>query len=165
MLHRRRHAAIPAHRTQADEQIQQLTQRNVQRSDAAADRRRQRAFDADVVLAKGLDGFVRQPVVELLEGFLARVDFLPRNFFSPSVRLLDGGVEDAHAGAPDVAAGAIAFDERNDRIVRHDESSGAEADCVGHNGLGQVTCRRPEDFREGCGKLCGKHQLVTRLLR
>ena len=50
MLHRRRHALVPAHRAQADEQVEQLAQRDVQRSDAAADRRRQRALDADEIL-------------------------------------------------------------------------------------------------------------------
>ena len=50
MLDRRRHALIPANRPQADVEIEQLTQRDVQRPDAAADRRRQRAFDADEVL-------------------------------------------------------------------------------------------------------------------
>ena len=49
MLHRRRHALEPAHRPQADIQIEHLAQRDVQRSDAAADRRGQRAFDADEV--------------------------------------------------------------------------------------------------------------------
>ena len=38
-------------------------------------------------------------------------------------RLLDGGVEDADAGAPDVGAGAVTFDIRNDRIVGNDEPS------------------------------------------
>ena len=38
-------------------------------------------------------------------------------------RLLHGGVEDADAGAPDVGPGAVTFDERNDRIVGHDEAS------------------------------------------
>ena len=50
MLHRRRHAREIAHRPQADVQIEHLPQRDVQRADAAADRRRQRALDADEVL-------------------------------------------------------------------------------------------------------------------
>ena len=36
-------------------------------------------------------------------------------------RLLHRRVEDAHAGAPDVGSGAVAFDERDDRIVGHDQ--------------------------------------------
>ena len=97
--------------------------RDVQRTDAAADRRRQRTLDADQVRAKGLDGLVRQPVVELLEAFLARVDFHPRDLLLAAVRLRDRRVEHAHARAPDVGAGAVAFDERDDRIVGNDELS------------------------------------------
>ena len=69
MLHRRRHALEPAHRAQADVEVEHLAQRDVQRADAAADRRRQRPLDADVVRAERLDGLVGQPVVELLEAF------------------------------------------------------------------------------------------------
>ena len=123
MLDRRRHASVPADRPQADEQIEHLAQRDVQRSDAAADRRRQRPLDADVVLAERLDGLVRQPVVELLEALLAGVDFHPRDLLLAAVRLVDGGIEHAHARAPDVGTGAVAFDERDDRIVGHDELS------------------------------------------
>ena len=153
MLHRRRHALEPAHRAQADVQVEHLPQRDVQRADAAADRRGQRALDADEVLAERLDRLVRQPVVELLEALLAGVDFHPRDLPLAAVGLLDGGVEHADAGAPDVRAGAVAFDERDDRIVRHDEL----VRCVRRRWrrcalvisvLGQVTCRRAEDFRE-----------------
>jgi hypothetical protein len=38
----------------------------------AAHRRGQRAFDADEIILERLDGVVRQPVVEFLEGRLAR---------------------------------------------------------------------------------------------
>ena len=132
MLDRRRHALEPAHRPQADVQIEQLTQRDVERPDAAADRRRQRTLDADVVLAERLDRLVRQPGVELLEALFAGVDFLPRDLPLAAVRFLDRGVEHAHAGAPDVGAGAVAFDERDDRIVRHDELSVAARDGCAH---------------------------------
>ncbi len=40
-----------------------------------------------------------------------------------AVRFLNRGVEDANAGPPDVRAGAVAFDERDDRIIRHDETT------------------------------------------
>ena len=47
--HRRRHAAEPAHRAQADVEVEDLAQRHVERADAATDRRGQRALDADQV--------------------------------------------------------------------------------------------------------------------
>ena len=163
MLHRRRHALEPAHRPQAHVQIQQLTKRDVERADAAADRRRQRTLDADVVLPEGVDGLVGQPGVELLEALFAGVDFLPRNLPLPAERFLDGGVQHAHAGAPDVGTGAVAFDERDDRIVRHDELSVLARDGCAHKVLGQVTMPAAEDFRERCGKLCGKRLAFTPL--
>jgi hypothetical protein len=79
MLDWRRHALEPAHRPQADVQIQQLPKRDVERPDAAADRRRQRTLDANVVLAERVDRLIRKPRVELLEALFAGVDFLPRD--------------------------------------------------------------------------------------
>src|SRR5436190_13469556 len=51
MLHRRRHAREPLHRAEADIQIEHLPQRHVQRTNAAADRRGQRSFDANEIFA------------------------------------------------------------------------------------------------------------------
>ena len=52
VLHRRRHALEPAHRAQAHVEVEDLAQRDVQRADAAADRRGQRPLDPDQVLAE-----------------------------------------------------------------------------------------------------------------
>ena len=60
----RGHALEPAHRAQAHVQIEQLPQRDIERADAAADRRRQRALDRHQVVAAGRDGLIRQPGVE-----------------------------------------------------------------------------------------------------
>ena len=71
----------------------------------------------------------------------------------PPYAFCDGRVEHAHAGAPDVRTGAVAFDERNDRVVRHDELTVLARDrrtaCgrfergkIRHMFLGQVTCVR-----------------------
>src|SRR5262249_51795455 len=65
MFHRRGHAVVPAYGTETDEQVQELTQRDVQRSDPTANRRGQRTFDADEIVPKRFDRFVGQPVVEL----------------------------------------------------------------------------------------------------
>ena len=65
MLHGRGHAGEPLHRAQADVEVEHLAQRDVERADAAADGRGQRALDADEVFLERLDGVIRQPVVEL----------------------------------------------------------------------------------------------------
>ena len=123
MFHRRRHAFVPADRAEADEEVEHLPQRYVQRPDAAAHRRRERSLDADQVVTKGLDGIVRQPIVELLEALLTRVDLEPGDLPLAAVSLRDRGVEDAHAGTPNIRTGAVTFDERDDRIVRNDETA------------------------------------------
>ena len=83
------------------------------------------------VLLEGLDGLVGQPVVGLLERLLAGEHFLPLDLALALVGLLDGGVEDAHAGAPDVAAGAVTFDEGDDGAVRGlDGAVGGDLDRI-----------------------------------
>ena len=82
MLHRRGHALEILHRPQADEEIEHLPQRDIERADAAADRRRQRSFDADEIFAERLDRVIRQPVIELVLRRLSREDFEPRDLSS-----------------------------------------------------------------------------------
>ena len=62
----------PAHRAQAHVEVEDLAQRDVERADAAADRRGERALDADEVLAERVDGLVGQPVAGRVERLLAR---------------------------------------------------------------------------------------------
>src|SRR5439155_19646495 len=85
-------------------------------------------FDADKVLAKGLDRVVGQPRVELFETFFTGVDFHPRDPACAPVGLLHRRVEDAHARTPDVGTRAVAFDEWNDRIVGNDEPAALARD-------------------------------------
>ena len=144
-LDRRRHALEPAHRAQADVEVEHLAQRDVQRADAAADRRGQRALDRHQVLAAGRDGFVRQPGVEQVVGLLAGVDLHPVDLALAAVGLLHGGVEHAHRGAPDVRAGAVAFDERDDRLIGHGELAVLDRDFLplrGHVELERCRHRR-----------------------
>ena len=121
MLHGRGHAGEILHRPQADVEIEHLAQRDVQRADAAADRRGQRALDADEEFLERLDGVVRQPVVELVLGSFAGEDFHPGDLAFAAVGLLHRGIEHAQARGPDVRAGAVAADERNDRVVGNGE--------------------------------------------
>src|SRR5208283_2754849 len=101
---------------QADVEVEHLAERDVERADAAADRRGERAFDADEIFLERLDGVVRQPVVEFLETFLAGEDLEPGNFALAAVSLRDCRVEYADARRPDVRAGAVAANERQDWI-------------------------------------------------
>jgi hypothetical protein len=73
------------HRAQADVEVEHLAQRDVERADAAADRRGQRALDADEIFLERLDRVVRQPVVELGLGRLAGEDLEPGDFLLAAV--------------------------------------------------------------------------------
>ena len=118
MLHRRRHALVVLHRAHAGVEIENLAQGDVERANAAADGRGQRAFDGDAEFADGVDGVVGQPGIELGLGFFSGEDFVPGDAALALVGLLHGRIEHAQRGLPDVAAGAVAFDERNDGVVR-----------------------------------------------
>jgi hypothetical protein len=115
-LHRRGHALEPAHGPQAHVEIEDLPHRDVQRADAAADGRRERALDADEIGAERIERRIRQPVAGLVERLLAGEHLVPRDLPLAAVRLVDRGIEHAYRRAPDVGAGAVALDERNDRV-------------------------------------------------
>src|SRR5690606_11396455 len=75
-------------------------------------------LDGDPVLPDGLDRVVDQPLAELVEALLAGVDLEPDDLPLAAVRLLHGGVDDRPCGRPDVRAGAVALDDRDDGVVR-----------------------------------------------
>src|SRR5262249_44349142 len=125
-LHRARHAREVAHGAQADVEVQLLAQRDVQRADAAADRRSERALDPDQVLAEGRERVGRHPFAGLVEGLLAGQHLEPGDAALAPVRLLHGGVEHARGGAPDVAARAVALDVGDDGIVGHLERAAGD---------------------------------------
>ena len=78
---------------QANVEIEHLPQRDIERADAAADRRGQRAFDADEKFLERLDRVVRQPVVEFVLRRLAGEDLDPRDLLRAAVRLLHRRIE------------------------------------------------------------------------
>ena len=120
VLERARHAWEMPHRPQADEEVELLPQRHVERADAAADRRRHRPLDRDRVLACGLQGLVGQPDIAAVDTrrLLARVDLHPVDPAGAAVGLLDGGVDHRPHRRGDVDADPVTLDERDDRIVR-----------------------------------------------
>ena len=117
MLDRRRHAVEVAYGPQANVEIEQLTQSDVERSHAAADRSGQRPLDADKKLGERRYGFFVQPAIVLLKRLLARIDFHPVDFLFALVGFFHGCIEHARRSAPNIAAGAVAFDIRNDWVV------------------------------------------------
>ncbi len=117
VLHRGRHALIPTHRTLANVQVQQLAERNIQRTDTAANGSCERAFDAHQKLAERFSCFIGQPALEHLKRLLARVHFHPMDLAFPAIRLLHRRIEHTHRSAPNVASRAIALNKRNDRII------------------------------------------------
>ena len=119
MLHRAGHALVVLHRPHAGIEIEHLPQRHVERADAAADGRGQRSLDGDAQVARGGDRVVGQPGVELAKCLFAGEDLKPLDGALAAVGLFDRGVEDALRSLPDVAARAVALDERNDGIVGH----------------------------------------------
>src|SRR5260370_28810730 len=117
-----------AHRAFAGVKIKNLTQRDIKRTNSAADRSSKRALDGHAKIADGFDGIVGQPFPKGVKGFFASENFVPGNFALAAIGLVDGCVENATRSFPDVAAGAIALDERNDRIVRHLQLAAAVVD-------------------------------------
>ena len=121
LLDRRRNALEVLDRAQADVEVELLAQRDVERADAAADRRRQRALDRDHVLAHRLERLGRQPDVGAVDAgrLLAGVDLHPVDLLLAAVSLGDCRVDHLQHHRRDVDAGAVAFDVGNDRLVGH----------------------------------------------
>ena len=119
MLHGAGHALVVLDRAHTGVKIEQLAEGHVQRPDAAADGRGERSLDGDSQIARGGYGVIRQPGGELAEGLLAGEDFKPLDLALAAVGLFDCCVKDALRGLPDVTAGAVAFNERDDGMVRN----------------------------------------------
>ena len=134
--------------------IENLAQRNVQRTDAAAYRSGERALDGHAEIANRVDSIVRQPLRKSVECFFAGEDFVPRNFALAAIGVLDCSVENPARSFPNVATSAVSFDERNDRIVRDLQFAAAVIDgrSVFWNRLSVVAAlhltRPPEQFRK-----------------
>ncbi|MCY1174545.1 hypothetical protein D9M73_147510 [compost metagenome] len=122
-LDRARHAFEPAHRAQADVQVELLTQGHVQGTDAATDRGGQRALDGNHVILDRVQGFLRQPGVLIvnLSRFLPGVHFHPGNLAFATVGLLNSSIDNLDHDRADVDTNAVAFDEGDDRVIRNIE--------------------------------------------
>ncbi len=116
-------ALIVAYRTQTDVQVQLLTQRNVKRTDTAANRRRQRAFDGNAIVLNQVKRLLRQPYVRAihLRGFLTGVNFHPGNFSLAVVGFFHSGINHFDHDRRYIHANAVTFNIRDDRISRDNQ--------------------------------------------
>src|SRR6266705_1752227 len=132
LLHGGRDPLEVAHGPDAGVQVEHLAQRHVERADPAADGRRQRPLDRDPVRPDRVQRGLRQPAVCGVECLLPCEHLEPFDLAAAAGCPLDRGVEHAARGAPDVGAGAVSLDERNDRPIGHDPTSLPELDAVTH---------------------------------
>jgi hypothetical protein len=140
LLHGAGDPRVPADRAEADVQVEDLPQGDVQAAEALPHRCGERTLDADEMALERLDGLVGQPVAGLVVGLLPGEDLLPDDAALTAVRLLDGGVEDADRRRPDVRPRAIPLDERDDRLVGDLQAVGPHADDLGHCSAPVVGC-------------------------
>ena len=134
VLYRRRYAREPLDGTEADVEVELLTEGDVEGTDATAGRRGERALDTDEVVAESGERGLGQPISGRLEGLLACEDLKPLDLALAGVGLGDRGVEDADRRAPDVRAGAVAFNKGDDRMVRDGEFAVGDRDTAGCRG-------------------------------
>src|SRR5207253_10439943 len=146
----RRDAGEVAHGTHARVEVEDLPQRDVEGADAAADRRGQWSLDRDAVLLERLQRFVREVRAVVRVGLVAGEDLVPGDLALPAIDLRDRAIDDVRRGAPDVGSGAVAFDERDDRIVGNDDAAVLESDARAGGWFGEglahggAKCRRKQ---------------------
>ncbi len=123
-LQRTGHPGEVAHRTQADVQVELLAQRHVERPDAPAHRRGQRALDRHHILLHQRQRLLRQPHVRTVDPgrLLAGVDLHPVNPALAAVGLGHRRVHDLDHHRRNIQAGAIALDVGDDGVVRNVEA-------------------------------------------
>ena len=101
----RAHAGVALARAHLREQVERLAQRDVDRAEAGADRRRDRALDRDARVRDRLDHGVGQRIAAVLGHDVgARLADVP-------VELDSGGLEDAAGGFGELGADPVAGDQ------------------------------------------------------
>ena len=127
LLDRRRRAFVPAAGPNAAIEIELLAERDVQRAEPAAHRRRQRSLDRHAPFADRLQRVLGQIHVRsvLRDRLLAGIDLEPLHLAGAPECLRNGGVEYSTGGGPDVGTCSVALDERDHGPIRrlHSESA------------------------------------------
>ena len=121
LFYRRRHAIKITNGAQADVQIQLLAQSHVERTNAAAHRRGERAFDGNHIFFERLHGFCWQPHIGPINAgrFFACIDFHPADLALAAVGFGYSRIYHFNHDGGDVKARAVAFDKGDDGLVRH----------------------------------------------
>ena len=121
LTNRRRNALEVVHRAQADVEIELLAQSDVERTDATANGRGQRAFDRDDIILDGIERFGGQPHVRAvhLGRLLAGKDFHPVDLALAAIGLGHRGIDNLDHHGGDIGTCAIALDVGNDGFVRN----------------------------------------------
>ena len=123
----------PAHGAQADVEVEELTKSHVERTNAATNRRREWALDANQVVAECFDGLVGKPITGFVEGLLTSQHFNPGNFLAV---LLGRCVKHQLGRWPNVDTSSVAFNERNNRNFRNVKGAvGPHSDLLRHGSI------------------------------
>ena len=117
VAHGRRDAGNVFHGAPAGVEVQKLAQRDVEAADAAAYRRRQRAFDGDAKLLDRVERPLRKPFTKPLESLFPRKNFVPDDPALTAKYFFDGGVENPPGSFPDVPPRSVTLDVRNNGPV------------------------------------------------
>src|SRR5438552_16144307 len=111
MLHGRGDTLKVLDGPETNEKIEHLPERDVENTDAAAYRRRQRASNADQKFSERFHGVFGQPSVKLILRRLTGEYLKPRNFLFAAVGFFNCRIKHPHTCRPNVRPGAIATDE------------------------------------------------------
>lgn len=111
------HTLEVAHGAVAHVEVELLAEGDVEGADATTKRGGEGSLDTNAVVAEGLKGSLGEPLTGLAEGLLTGEDLLPHDLALTTVSLLDGGIEDADTGVPDIRASTVTSDEGDDGVV------------------------------------------------
>ena len=102
-------------------EVEHLAQGDVERADASADGRGERAFDADQVVMENIDGIIGEPCIKFFFGQSACIYLEPGDFSVALVGLRNCGIEYPLAGGPNIGTGPVTTNERDYGMVGYVE--------------------------------------------
>src|SRR4029077_6129676 len=141
MFHGRGDTLEIAHRAHASVEIQDLPQRDVQRTYAPAHGSRQRPFNRNSEIAHGLDRFIGQPLLEFVVRLFTGEHFKPGDLPLPAIDAFHGGVKHALGRLPDVPPRSVALDVGDAGRVGNDEFASHKLDCLSVRRYGPAVIR------------------------
>ena len=111
-------------------EVENLSQGDIQRADPTTHWGGEGPLDRHTEAANRFQGVFRKVLIGAVEvaGFITGIDLEPLDRLFAVVRLSHSRIEHLLGGRPDVYSGAVAANERNDRIVPHHGVAVFEAD-------------------------------------